>query len=333
MFRKFNDVAVLCVCTVVMAGLAGKASALTTLVLETFDDDPAAGGRASVVGDGSRFISSPGTLTAHYDTSMSTSKMQWALGTALNQQTDFELSVRFSISQDGFFADPNGFAQVGFGLINEAATGNNRSGGPTFDGVNGSAYDIVTVDYFPNETAFGGPTLSPTVIETDDGVSGFFPSFDDLSTPDVDESSPGSVIFPFGSETDLTIEGRLPFDTFLDIQVTYMAADRLLAMRLPGVDINSVGSGAIFGGGDGDIHTIQSILPIGAEFSVDTFAITLWEDEFRFGGASVIGDVVFDQFEVRAEVSGSAVPEPACLSVIGLGALGFWLGVSRRRCY
>ena len=42
-------------------------------------------------------------------------------------------------------------------------------------GANGGAYDLVSFDYFPNITDFSGPSLGPTVINSNTGI-GFPPS-------------------------------------------------------------------------------------------------------------------------------------------------------------
>ena len=233
------------------------------ILTEGFLDDPVALNRAQVTaGDADRFTFDGvgNTLTASYDTVLDTAKLAWQLPMTLDQNTGFRFDVGFTLLNVS--AIDNGFAQIGFGLINSTTTGNDRVGGGVADG-----YDVVTVDYFPNVSpTFGGPTLSPTVVETDDGVSGFLQTFDDPNTPNVDESSPGSIIFPFGQETDLTDEGSLPEGTQLHASLTYDEALRLLTLRTDGEDINSVGDNGTSGGQDGDIHTIQSFLPDEAEF-------------------------------------------------------------------
>lgn len=288
---------------------------LVTLVNETFDTDPVGLGVATVSGDGTRFSyhSPTKTLSASYDTSQSTTKMIWPLGANLTDDVSFQYSVGFTILNQGFFADSEAFAQIAFGLVNSGTTGNNRSGGPEFSGVSGSAYDVVSFDYFPNITDFGGPTLGPSVIQTDHGA-GFF----------------SSLVFPFGDETDLTAEGALPLGTSLTAEVDYDAVLRLLSLRIDGQNINTTGEGdagaGTSGGPDGDATTIQNFLPADVAFSVDSFAITLWEDEFRFiaTNPTVTANVVFDGFNVAAEI-----PEPASVIVMSM-LIGFF-SLARRK--
>lgn len=296
-----------------------------SILSENFMDDPVVSGQAQVTaGDASRFTYDgvADTLTAAYDTALPTAKLAWQLPTTLDQNTGFRFDVDFTLFNVS--AISTGFAQVAFGLIHSTTTGNDRVGGTTADG-----YDVVTVDYFPNiSDIFGGPTLTPTAIETDDGASGFLQTFDDPNTPNVNESSPGSIIFPFGQETDMTDEGSLPEGTPLHASLTYDEAMRLLTLRIDGEDINSVGDSGISGGHDGDIHTIQSFLPAEAEFSVDSFAITLWEDTFGASGVSTVqADVRFDSFEVFVKV-----PEPASAMIL-LIAAGFVAGRQRWLLY
>lgn len=278
------------------AGVAVLTSGASGALLnEDFATDPlgAASPRAQVAGDTTRFSYSGQKLIAAYDTARATTKLLWSLGKTLTAGNDFRYEVDFSITGQGFSADPNGFAQIAFGLVNSSTTGGNRSGGPTFDGANGSAYDTVTADYFPNLSSFGGPTLGATVIQTQGQAPGFF----------------SSIEFPFGDETDLTTEGPLPLDTKLAVRVVYQAATRTLTLELSGVDINSKGGGNVLGGADGDIHTIQNVLPSDVVFSVDSFGILLWQDEFISpgGGSSVVADVAFERIVVVPEPAGAGV--------------------------
>ena len=295
--------------------------AITPLVEESFDTDPVTGGRAVVTaGDPSRFtFNNDGTLTAAYDSQLPTAKLAWDLGRTLHQNRDFSFTTSFTIQSAGFEAQENGFAQIGFGLVNSITTGNDRAGGGP---AGGDAFDVVSFDYFPNVSTFSAQTLGVTVVESDTG-NGFFSVID----------------FPFGPESDLGAESPLRLDTPLTAHIAYQASARTLTLTVSTagglIPINLVGqgdSGGGAGGLDDDTTTIEnrllqtSILFDGVGFqgfSVDQFALTLWEDTFRFPAevSSVKATVVFDQFSV--------VPEPS--SLVMAGALSLLLVVPRQR--
>lgn len=279
-----------------------------SLLSDDFVDNPI-GSRSTVVGDASRFTydATGDRVVAAYDTGLSTTTLQFALGQTLDQDDSFRFEADFEIFSAGLFADPGGFAQLAFGLINQSTTGGNRSGG----GSGGDAFDLVTFDYFPNVSpSFGGPTLAPTIIESDNS-SGFF----------------GQINGIFGAESSLDDEGPLPLDTALTASVTYLAGQSLTLELRQGstpVDINSLGGANVVGGADGLINTIQLDLSGQTDlaFSVDTFAITLFNDSFAFpaDSSSVIADVAFDRVSVEV------VPEPTSLSLLAIAS-----GVLMRR--
>jgi hypothetical protein len=286
------------------------------IVSEDFSSDPIAAGRAVVSGSAARFSFSQASesLTAHYDTALTTARLSWPLGRTLGPSQDFRVDASFRIQSAGFLADPNEFAQVAFGLVNTASTGPDRvSGSPDAD-----AYHLVAVDYFPNiSPQFGGPTLTPTIIQSDNG-SGFF----------------NRVVFPSGSESLLDDAGEsdLPRDVPLVASLTYEAASRLVTLRLTGpggpLPIN-LGGGSVgqFGGPDGDPATIQVMAPPTVAFSVDAFALTLWNDPFGGETSSVRADLTFDSFAVYDSL---VVPEPAGLW-LALSGVGVWLVIARRK--
>lgn len=298
-------------------GAASPAWAAVSLV-ETFDTDPVLGGRAGVVGDAGRFTfdNVNGGLTAAYDSILPTTQMVFPLGGTLTQDDGFNYSATFTIHSAGLSLDSAAGAQIAFGLMNSTTTGTNRDGGADF--ISGSAFDVMTVDYFPNVTSFGGPTLSPTVIESDYNSMGGLDFYSKLH-------------FTFGSETllDDAGESSLPLDVPLTATVAYdPATGRVTLSVSQGVNpltINALGSGGA-GGFDTDILTIQTVLAPGSVFSFDSFGLMLWQDSFdelgpeNFGGtigvSTLVADVTFDSFTV------TQVPEPASAALLAVGLAG-----------
>ncbi|MFQ5423417.1 MAG: hypothetical protein ACE5F9_05490 [Phycisphaerae bacterium] len=252
--------------------------------VETFADDPLAAGRFAVGAgqDGARFsYDAVGQfLTVHYDTILPTAWYQRPLdpagGRVLGRYDDFDFFVTFRIRSGGFFADPNGFAQIAWGLLSSQTTGEDRAGGSSGP----FAFDVVSFDYFPNVTAFGGPTLGPTVVHGDDG-SGFFANID----------------FTFGAETDINTtvgDENLALDVMYTAHVAYRGADQTATVMVSGpampMLINADGAGGP-GGFDGDPTTIQTLAVIDRPFTVDRFALMAWQDTFSPFGSSIIADV------------------------------------------
>ena len=266
-----------------------------TILDERFVDDPIAAGRAkvNVGGDASRFAFDPSALLARYDTALATTKLSWSLEQTFSQDTDFSYSFDFTLRGDTLAALPDAFAQLSFGLTHSANTGNDRVGGE-----GGDAFDVVTVDYFPNVSpVFGGPSLGPTVIETNNG--GTF--FDHLQ-------------YPFGAESQLddsddnSGESPLPTDVRLTAHVIYAADDQLLTLQMLGPDgllpINQIGGrfGEV-GGEDGDVTTIELYMPPTVRFSVDSASILLWQDTFAPPGESTVkADLDFHAIRVFDEI-------------------------------
>lgn len=260
---------------------AGSAAQGAPLVVESFNHDPIASGRAQVVGSAERYAYQPGSLVAHYDTGQATTSLLWPLGYTLNQNTSFEIRAEFTIKSAGFFAKANDFAQLSFGLLNSVTTGPSRTGG--------NAYDFVGLDYFPNTStipSFDAPALGPAVIQSNNGQSFF-----------------SRIEFPFGGESGLKPEGPLPLDAQLTASLYYHAPQRILTLTMSDadgpLDINSSGDLGDYGGLDGDISTIQLLLPWDAVFSVDRLAIPLWSIPAFSGGGSVLtADILFDLLRV-----------------------------------
>lgn len=291
---------VLCAMTI------ASTSSAATILHEQFADDPIAAGRGIVTaGDGSRFHYESGALTAAYDTSRATARLAWPLARSLDATTNFRWNVSATLLADGFSADPNHFAQLAFGLINANTTGGDRAGGNR-----GDAFDVVSIDYFPNVSPiFGGPSLAPTVIGSDVGV-GFF----------------SSIQFPFGNESELNDEGPLPFDVPLEFELDYAAEESWLTLRVASggqpLPLNANQPDIAPGGVDGDAMTIQLSLNPGTTFSLDQFAILLWEDTFLDldDPASVRATMRFDEILVSlpdAEVAGDTNSD----GVVGLDDL------------
>jgi hypothetical protein len=265
--------------------------------VENFADDPVVVGRFEIPAghDAGRFEYDGGgpLLTIHYNSSEPTA---WYLRPidanqprTLGRCEDFEFTVTFRIRSTGFVADPDSFAQLGWGLINSQTTGEDRAGGS----LNGPyAFDTATFDFFPNvSTLFGGPTLGTTITHSDDG-NGFFSSFD----------------FPFGPESDIKAAfGDVPpaLDTVYMAGVSYDAGAQTATLTLHETSgflaINTDGGGGP-GGPDSDAATIQTTLFVESPFALDTFALTAWVDTFDFDPLtpSVVADVDVMEIEFFA---------------------------------
>lgn len=246
---------------------------------ETFSTDPIAEGRLVVHdGDAGRFVydETNDLMTASYDTDLATARLIHDLGESFTHEDNFTITFDFEILSVGFFADPCASAQIAMGAMNSATTGTDRAGG-----TGGDAFDIVTFDYFPNVTAFGGPSLGPASINTDTGAA----YFDHLD-------------FEFGPETNMSVEGSLPMDTTLTAEIVYDSCTRIMTLTVADsvgpMAINTDGAGNVFGGLDGDETTIQTINTM--PFVIDSVGILLWED--TYGGAACTGPTVHADVEV-----------------------------------
>ena len=206
--------------------LGGAQSIAVAQLVERFSADPLAGGGRNafftegdvatrfsyIAGEPSHFPADrEGTLRVRYDTTLPAARISTPIGQILSSGADFEFGAILTIRSNGFFADPNGFSQIAFGLWNAATTGMNRTGFPS------DTFDLVGFDYFPNAGEFGGPFLSPGVFGGNVLDNAFFN-------------------FAFGSA-----EVALPFDVPLLCQFHCIAAQQRLNLR-----VSRHGSGVTF---------------------------------------------------------------------------------------
>jgi hypothetical protein len=277
---------ILAAAAVLMSAAPGRAGGF----VETFADDPVAAGRF-VLADGpetaGRFVhEAPGAMKAHYDTRLATARLVRPLGRTLTAADAFTCRATLTIQSQGFFADTTHIAQIAFGLMNTQTTGIDR-----VYGSQGGAYDLVSFDYYPNLTSFGGPSLGPTIINSYSSSKSF----------------PASINFTFGPETasdpaylQIPQDVLIGRDEVLTVELRYEPATRRLMLRVfrdgPALNINNVGKNYVLGGSDGDPTTIITQLT-GVGFSVDAFGILLWRD-YSSSTSSVIADVVYNQVEV-----------------------------------
>jgi hypothetical protein len=278
------------------------------LASSSFDVNPApADSRLTLNGDG--------TLTAHFNSTLDSDKVLFPLSRPLTAAESFTVTTRFKILSAGFNANPNGLAQIAFGLCNSTTTGSDRSGAPANSGVpatNSDTFDLVSFDYFPNissDATIASPTLAPTVYVSRTGTES---GFDDIR-------------FLWGPESALNGDGEapLPLDTWMNSELSYDLATRRVTLALS-TDAAPLLINA--GGGlDGDTHTIQLALTQADQFSLNSYALMLWKDSWEWAGTSVTADVVFDSFSV------TAAPEPATATLVGLVALGTLLRRPSRR--
>ncbi len=187
-------------------------SPASAAVVERFETDPILGGGPNpffVEGDAvSRFLhlespprfpgDRPGTLRVVYDTTLPTARIATPLGRVLSLDDDFGFGAILVIRSERFFADPNGFSQIAFGLWNAATTGMGRTLYPS------DSYDLFEIDFFANVTSFGGPFLTGSVFGGKVGDNAF-------------------NNFAFQA-----IESVLPFDVPILVQARYSAATRRL---------------------------------------------------------------------------------------------------------
>ena len=186
-------------------------------MVERFDADPLTGQSRNlfvVEGDvASRFTFLPdesshfpgdhdGTLRVVYDTTLPTARLSTPLAQTFTLDADFDFGAVLTLRSEDYFADPDGFSQVAFGLWNTKTTGLGRTTFPS------DTFDLLEFDYFPNVTAFGGPFVSPTVFGGNVADNAFFN-------------------FAFASA-----EAPLPLDTPLLVQGHYNAALRRLKVTV-----------------------------------------------------------------------------------------------------
>lgn len=272
-----------------VCGIFSSATFADAILLENFATDPVTGGRATVSGNAGRFIYNSGNMTAAYDSQLATTKMVWSLGQTLTQNNSFSFDTRFKINS--MVADPNQYMEMSFGLIHSSATGWDRPGGGTGPRSD-LAWDVVTFDYFPNNTFFGPPSLVPTEINSDDGSTGYYSSLNST----------------FGQPTYLPT-GGLPVGSYLNTSVSYDASTRLLKLSLFDDSLqplNIINSNTT--------NTVQFNLPVGANFAVDSYGILLWQDTYNTTSSSFTSNVDFTNISVN-----TTVPEPSTL--LGLALL------------
>jgi hypothetical protein len=273
----------------------------------TFSTDPLQDSSVQVQGPDqanvhSRFTynGANGTLTAHYDSALPTIKLVSPLnGQHYTQDTSFTMSATFKVLPGGVVPADFGASAPAFGMINSATTGNLRNSTGYYDSsfnfvevTPGTAYDLMTFDYYPTlDPTYGGSSLSLTTIH----------------------SAQNGVLFSdTGNYSWGYLNATLPTDQFITTTLAYDAGTRRATMDW--------GSGSV----SADLT--------GAAFNVDSFGITLWQDTNLAPSAPAVGagsrvamDVEFDSFSV------TATPEPGSLAILACGAVVLTRRRVRRR--
>ncbi len=212
-----------------------------------------------------------GALAVHFDSLRQSTRFRAPVGVAVTETDSFSLGGIMTIQGSGFNADPNGFMQIAFGLINSSTTGLDRTG--DFSDFAADTFDMVEFDYFPNASAlFGGPFVSQLVLGEAVGGDAF-----------------NNVAFSSG-------EFALPLDTPLRIELHYDGMTSVLTLMVDQIAVNGSLTPLATGVKPLDIFAPPGgfAVPIEGGFTVDTIAISAYFDGFTAGTPSVEGTIVFD---------------------------------------
>lgn len=324
-------------------------------LVEEFDTDPIAGGRAVVDGnntsrDTAGSLTQPfvhtgaGALTHNLHTNWDYanygfgprgvgqgSRLAFDLGGAYTEADDFSFGATLEIKSSGFAATDNQLMAIAFGLTNAATTGMDRSGAWTGDR---DTFDSVEWDFFPNRSTFGWPTLQQTVIGPQTGdVDSMFANF--AANFDQDDAIDGGYDTTLSQEmaagSGHPLEGNpwgLPLDTPMEIVMGYDAASTSVSMQ-----VRDAGTGQVLVDRATTLPDLDITNPIGgfgsaSGFTVDTLSITNYQDGWAFGGPTLVAEVEYDRVWF-AETATPPVSEPgtALCSLAGLALLAR----SRRR--
>lgn len=248
-----------------------------------------------------------GSLSVLLDSSLPTVRLQRPLGVTVTDADDFTLTTRFSLSVSA--AGVEDFMQIAFGLVNSTLTGGNRTGTtPSFG--DADTFHTVEFDYYPNLTAFGGPTLTPTVIGAQSGGSDIFGNFASIFGPDSDLGDNGAGLITALPE-NVVLEAGLDFDSAtktLTLTMSQVNPDGSLTLLNTGVPALSLAFG-------------------GTPFSVDSLAIMAYFDAADFDPStlSLEADATFERFEFF-----TPVPEPSTMALLCFGVVAAVLSGKKR---
>ena len=213
--------------------------------------------------DDGRFQWLPGRGVAlDADSNAPSSRLLAPLPFTLDGTTSFRASVDLVLRE--LVASPTDFFQVSVGLVNASTTGLNRTGtslpAPPFFLDDADTFDSVELAYFPNVTAFGGPTLSPGVFGAQAGDSAFW-NFAANFGPSADL---GDNVAPQVAE--------LPVATRLRVELSYDACSQLLRTRV--LDL----TGRPVELETGLLPVDVSVVNATATFHVDALAVNAYRD-------------------------------------------------------
>ena len=198
-----------------------------------------------------------GSLRVLYDTTRPQARISTPLGAMVSFDDDFQFGAILTIRSENFFADPNGFSQIAFGLWNSSTTGFGRTLFPS------DSFDLLEFDYFPNLTSFGGPFVTPSLFGGEVGGNAFF------------------------NFTFLSAETALPLDVPLLCQFVHDGATRRLTLR-----IGRLESGATFREIPGSRISIDTGA-LDPTFLVDVLGIAAYFEGFASLRASVDYDLLY----------------------------------------
>jgi hypothetical protein len=272
-----------------LAAAAAPAGAVTRGWVEEFADDPFADG-----GDGGPLFErrgpqeafrwdplsapawegdAPGSLRARYDTLEPTARAIAPLPRALGRGDSFRVAAAFVIRPEEFFADPLGFAQIAFGLMNRTTTGDDRTGDP--DDIRADTFDALEFDYFANVSPFfGGPFAGGAAFGGAAGDDAF-------------------LNFAFA-----TVALALPLGEPLEASLVHRPSDGVVEIQVSGIEPDGARRPLL---AEPVLVRAGSLTP---GFALDAVGIFVYHDGYNVfsgSGRSLRADVDFHRLEVRYE--------------------------------
>jgi hypothetical protein len=319
---------------------------------ETFNDDPVEHGRATVNGDNkSRDTSgneadafsfqSAGKMVQNLNTNWNYdkydpftgtrgqgegSRLEFDLGQSYSQNDSFSFGATLTIKSAGFTAESDQMMAISFGLMNSLTTGMDRTGAYDGDAYNSErdTFDSIEWNFFPNESAFGWPTLQQTVFGSQLGDENSMFSHFAANFGEDEVAGYDTILAQEKANPDHPLYENyygLPLEVPMSITMAYNGATKTVSML-----VTDAGSGEVLVDNISTLPDLDITAPIGgygsvSHFSVDTLAITNYQDGRASGGPTLVAKIEYEVVWFE-EAQAAAVSEPTALTVLLLGVFG-----------